>query len=193
MHSEWSKTNLMQNSTCEWCTTLILWTIVYLHMTNRCFKSEDCILSGSILKNFYFQEYFSMHSEWSKTHLMQNSTCEWCTTLIFWPIVYLNTTNHCPKSQGCTPSGNISKIFYFPQYFPMHWEWSKTDFKKNSTSEWCTTLNYWPIIYLHMTNHCPKSQGCTPSGRNLKHFYFLQFFPMHSEWSKTNLMQSSTC
>ena len=27
----------------------------------------------------------------------------------------------------------------------------------------CYTLIFWPIVYLHMTNHCPKSQGCTPS------------------------------
>jgi len=131
-----------------------------------------------------------MHSEWSKTDFKQNSTYEWCKTLIFWPIVYLCITYLCPKRQGCTPSGSILKNFYFPQYFPMHSEWSKSDFKQNSTCEWCTTLIIWPMVYLHMTNHCLKSKGCTPSGTILKNFYFLQYFPMHLESVKQILRKT---
>jgi len=251
MYSEWSKTNFKQNATCEWCTILVFWLIVYLHMANHCPKSQGCTPSRCILKNFYFPQYFPIHSESSKTDFKQNSTCEWCTTLIFWPIVYLKMTNHCNKNQGCTPSGSILKNFYFhntslctqndlnqilrktqlvngvqpwfsgryfiftwtiivpkarvvdhqevfknfyfPHYFPMHSEWSKSDFKKNSTCEWCTTLIFWPIVYLYMTNHCPKSQGCIPSGSILKNFYFPLYLPMHSEWSKTDFKQNSTC
>jgi len=168
MHSEWYKTDFKKNSTCEWCTTLIFCLIVYLHITNHCPKSQGYTPSRSILKNFYFPPYFLMHSEWSKTNFKKNSTCEWCTTLIFWLIVYLHLTNHFSKSQGCKPSGSILKNFYFPQYFPIHSEWSKTNFKQNSMCEWCTTLIFWPIVYLHMTNHCIKSQGCTPSWSILK-------------------------
>jgi len=147
----------IHRSVCEWCTTLIFSPIVYLHMTSHCPKRKGCKPFGSILKFFYFPQYFPMNPEWSKTDFKINSTCEWCTTLIFWYIVYLQITNFCPKSQGCTPSGSILNNFYFPQYFPMHSEWSKTDFKKNSTCEWCTTLIFSPINYLHITNHCPKS------------------------------------
>jgi len=143
-------------------------------------------------KKFYFPQYFPMHSEWSKTDFKQNSTCEWCQTLIFWPIIYLHMTNHCPKSKNCTPSGSILKNFYFPQYFPMHSELSKTDFKQNSTCEWCTTLIFLPIVHFYMTKHCLISQGCTPSWSILKNFYFLQCFPMHSEWSKTDFKKNST-
>jgi len=176
IHSEWSKTDFKQNSTCEWCTTLIFWLIVYLHMTNHCPKSQGSTQSGSIFKNFYFPQNLRMHSEWSKTDFKQNSTYELCTTLIFWSIVYLHMN---PKSQGCTPSGSILKNFYFPQYFPLHSEWSKPSFKQNSTIEWCTTLILWPIVYLHITNHFPKSPGCTPSGSILTNFYFSQYLPMH--------------
>jgi len=192
MHSEWCKTDFKQNLTFEWCTTLIFWPIVYLHVTNHYPKSQGCIPSGSILKNFYFPQYFPMLSEWCKTDFKQNSTFEWCTTLIFWPIVYLYMTNHCPKSQGCTPSGSILKNFYFSQYFPLHSKGSKTDFKQNSTCEWCTTLIFWPIVYLHMTNHYPKSLGCTPTWNILINFYFPQYFPTHSQWGKTVFKQNST-
>jgi len=89
--------------------------------------------------------------------------------------------NHFPKSEGCTPSGSILKNFYFPQYFPMHSERSKTDFKQNSACEWRTSLIFWTIVYLQMANHCPKSKGCTLLGSILKNFYFPQYFPMHSE------------
>jgi len=190
MHSEWSKTNFKQNSKCEWYTTLIFWPIVYLHMTNHCPKRQGCTPSGSILQNFYFPQYFSMRSEWSKTDFKQNSTCEWCKTMIFWPIVYLYMTNHCPKSQGCLSFGSILKNIYFPQCFPVHSESSKTDFKQNSTCEWCTILIFWPLVYLHMTKHCTKSHCCTPSGSILKIFYFRQYF---SEWSKTDFKKNSTC
>jgi len=61
-----------------------------------------------VFKNFlfflilpYINSYICMHSEWSKMDFKQKSTCEWCTTLIFWPEVYLHMTKHCPKSQGC--------------------------------------------------------------------------------------------
>jgi len=158
MHSEWSKTDFKQNSTGEWCTILNLWTIVYLYMTNHCPKSKGCTPSWSILKNFYFPQYFPKPTEWSKTDFKQISTCEWYPTLIFWTIVYLHMINHFPKSRSCTPSGSILKYLYFPQYFTMHSELYKTDVKKNLTWEWCTTLIFWPIVYLHMTNHCPKSQ-----------------------------------
>jgi len=190
MHSEWLKTDFKENSTCEWCITLIFWPIVYLHMANNCHKSHGCTPSGSTLKNFYFPQYFPMHSGWSKTDFKQNSTCEWYTTLIFRPIAYLHMANLCPKNKGCTPLGSILKKFYFPHYFPMHSECSKTDFKQNSTCERCTTLIFWLIVYLHMANHCPKSQGCTPSGSILKKFYFPQYFPMHKEWSKTDFKQN---
>jgi len=193
MHSEWSKTDFKQNSTCEWCTTLIFYPIVNLHINNHCPKSQSCSLFGSILKNFYFPQYFPIHSERSKTDFKQNSTYEWCTTLIFWPIVYLHMTNHCPKRQGCTPPKSILKIFYFPQYFNIPSEWSKRDFKQNSTCQWCTTLIFWPIVYPHMTNHCPKSQNSTPFGSILKNFTFPQYFNIHSEWSKTDFKQNSTC
>jgi len=138
----------------------------------------------------YSQVEFRIKSVLNQSECIGKSTCEWCTNLIFWPIVYLNMTNQCLKREDCTPSGSIFKNFYFPQYFPMHWEWSKTDFKQNSTCEWCTTLNYWPIVYLQMTNHCPKSHDCTPSGSIFKNFNFLQYFPTHSEWSKTDLMKN---
>jgi len=155
-------------------------------MANHCPKRKSCTPFGSNFKNFYFPQYFPMYSEWSKIDFNQNSTSQCCTTLIFLPIVYLHMTNHCLKSQRWTPSESIFKNFYFPQYFPMHSEWSKTDFKQNSTCEWCTTLIFWPIIYLHMTNHSPKRNGYTPSGSILKNFYFQKYFPMHSEWSKTD-------
>jgi len=193
MHSELSKTDFKQNSTCEWCTTVIFLPVVYLHMNNHSPKSQGCTPSGSIFKNFYFPQYFPMHSELSKTDFKQNSNCEYCTTLIFLPIVYLHMTNHCPKSQGCTRSGSILKKFYFPRCLPMHSEWSKSDFKQNSTCEWCTTLLLWPIVYLHMTIHCLKKQGCTPSESILKKFYFSLYFPMHSEWSNIDFKQNSTC
>ena len=93
--------------------------------------------------------------------------------------------NHCPKSMGCTPSGSILKNFYFPQFFHMHSKGSKIELQQNSTYEWCTTLIFCPIVYLHMDNHCPKSKGCTPSGSIFKKLYFLQYFPMKPERSKT--------
>jgi len=162
------------------------WTIVYLHMTNDCPNIQGCTPYGSTLKNFYFPQYtYPVHSEWSKTDFKQNSTCEWCTTLIFWPIVYLHMTNHFPNNQGCTPSESTLKSFYFPQYFPMHSEWSKTDFKKNSTCECCTTLIFWPIVYLYMTNHCPNNQGCTPSGNTFEKFYF----PQYTQFTQNDLKQ----
>ena len=141
-------------------------------------KKPGLYTIGKYLKKFYFPQYFPMHS---KTDFKQNSTCEWYTTLISLPIVYLHKTIHCPKSQGCTPSGSILKNFYFPQCFTMPSDRSKTDFKLNSICEWCTTLIFWPIVYLHMTNLFLKIQGCTLSGSILKNFYFPQYFPMHSE------------
>jgi len=138
-------------------------------MANHCPKRQGCTPSGSILKNFYFPKYFPIHSKWSKTDFKQNSTCEWCKTLILCPIVYLHMANHCPNSQGCTPSGSIL-IFHNTSLC------TQIDLKqilsKNSTCEWCTTLIFWPIVYVHMANHCPKSQGCTPSVSILKNFYF---------------------
>ena len=124
---------------------------------------------------------------------MQNSTCEWCITFIFWPIVYLHMRNHYPETQGCTPSGSILKIFYFPQYFPVHSIWSKNDFYQNWNCELCTTMIFSPIIYLHITNQCPKSQDYTASGSILKKIYFPQYFPIHSEWCKTDFLKNWTC
>jgi len=118
-----------------------------------------------------------MHSEWSKTDFKQTSTSEWCTSVIFCPIVYLHMTNHCHKSQGCTPSGSILKNLYFQQYFPMYSEWSKTDFKQNTTCEWCTILYFLPIVYLHMTNYCSKSQCCKSPGSIQKKFLFSTILP----------------
>jgi len=136
-----------------------------------------------------------MYSEWPKTEFYKNSTCEWCTTLDFWPRVYLHMTNHCPNSQGCATSGSILKIFYFSIILvPMYSEWSKIEFWQNSICEWCTTLVFWNRVYLHMTNHCPNSQGCTTSGIILKNFYFFTILlPMYSEWPKTEFQQNFTC
>jgi len=188
MYSEWSITEFKENSTCEWCTILIFWPIVYLHMTNHWPNSQSCTPSGSISKIFYFTTILvPMYSEWAKTEFKENSTCEWCTTLVLWPIVYFHMTNHCPNSQGCTPSGSILINFYISLILvSMYSEWYKTEFYQHTICEWCTTLAFWPIIYLHMTNHFPNRQDCTPSGSILKNFYFSTILvPLYSEWYKT--------
>jgi len=134
-----------------------------------------------------------MYSEWSITEFSKTQPLNGVyTTLVFWPIGYLHMTNHCPNIEGCTSSRNIFKNFYFSTILvPLYSEWSKTEFKQNSTCEWCTTLVFWPIVYLHMTNHCPNSKGCTPSRSILKNFYFCTILvPMYSEWSKTELSKT---
>ena len=148
-------------------------------MTNHCPKKRVAHHLEVILKISIFRNISLCTQNNIKQILNQNSTCEWCITLILWPIVYFHMTIHCPKRQGWTRSGSILKKFYFQQYFPMHSEWFKIYFKQNRTCEWCTTLIFWPIVYLHMTNHCPKSQGFTPSGGILKNFHSPQCFSMH--------------
>ena len=52
----------------------------------------------------------------TRKRILQNSTCECCTALVFRPKVYLNMTNRCPKAQECTPSGSILKKFSSLQF-----------------------------------------------------------------------------
>jgi len=143
-------------------------------MTYHCTRSQGCTPSGSILKNLNFPQYFPMLTEWSKTDFNN-----------FWMVYDPDYLAHSLSSHdqslfqipGLYTSESILKNFYFPQYCPMHSEWSRTDFKQNSTCEWCTTLIFWTIDYLHMTNHCPKSQCCTQFWKYFKKFLFSTILP----------------
>jgi len=172
MYSELSKTDFKQNSTCEWCATLIFWPIVYLHMTNHCPKSQGCTPSGSIFKKFYFTQYFPIYSELSKTDFKQNSIHLWMVYNPDFLAYSLSSHDQSLSTKTCRFVHHLEvflKISIFNNTFLCIYSCRmiyKTDFKQNSTCEWCTTLilsgSY--IVYLYMSNHCPKSQGCTPSG-----------------------------
>jgi len=109
------------------------WIVYYPDFLAYGLSSHDQLLSlnqglytiWKYFKKFYIsQQYFLMHSEWCKMKFLAKLTCEWYTTLIFRPIVYLIMTNHCIKTQGCTLSGGTGTLFYFPQNLAMHSEWS---------------------------------------------------------------------
>ena len=52
LHSKWSKTQFKQNSTCEWCTTLDLWSKVYLKHDKSLSKNPGLYTIWTYFKKF---------------------------------------------------------------------------------------------------------------------------------------------
>ena len=110
MFSKLSDKEFKQNSTRECCTTLHFRPKVHLYNENQCPKDQDCTQYRTILKNFLVCIIlYVLKIIWKRLLAKLNLWMEY--NPIFWPKVYLNMTNQCPKAHDCTPYGSFLKIF----------------------------------------------------------------------------------